>query len=63
VKEPTLAAVALRKPYMPIAVVQTVLDMLATSDPRARSARAEEFVDMRVVTELDRSGFIDQLYP
>jgi NitT/TauT family transport system substrate-binding protein len=50
------------KPYMPIAVVQTVLDMLATSDPRARSARAEEFVDMRFVTELDRSGFIDRLY-
>jgi hypothetical protein len=39
-----------------------VLDMLAKTEPRARMAKAEDFIDMRFVTELDRSGFIDQLY-
>jgi NitT/TauT family transport system substrate-binding protein len=50
------------KPYVPLAAVQNVLDMLARSDPRARRANAADFLDMRFVSELDRGGFIEQLY-
>lgn len=50
------------KPYVPIEGVQTILDQLATGDARARSAKPESFLDMRFVTELDASGFIDRLY-
>ena len=50
------------KPYMPVEAVQTVLDMLAQSDARARAAQAADFIDMRFVRELDTSGFIDRLY-
>jgi hypothetical protein len=50
------------KPYMPLEVVQGVLDALAAGDPRARAAKPEDFIDMRFVRELDASGFIDGVY-
>ena len=37
--------------------VQTVLDQLAPTDPRARSAKPQEFIDASVIAELDREGF------
>lgn len=51
-----------RKPYPSAKAMQAVLDDLAQSDPRARTARAEEFVQDRFVREADRSGFLDALY-
>jgi len=35
---------------------------LAARDPRAKSAKPEQFVDMTFIQELDKSGYIDALY-
>ncbi len=51
-----------RAPYVPAAAMQTVFDLAAARDPRARTADRQGFIDMRFVRELDQSGFIDQLY-
>ena len=32
------------------------------SDPKAKGAKAEDFVDLRFIKELDESGYIDKLY-
>ena len=42
--------------------IQTVLNEIATRDPRAKSAKPEQFVDMSFIKELDQSGYIDHLY-
>jgi len=46
------------KQYPTLAGIQTILD----ADPKAKSARPEEFADMRFIKELDESGYIDSLY-
>lgn len=51
-----------KKPYPTIAGVKTILDSLAPREPKAKLAKAEEFVDLSIVRELDQSGFIDGLY-
>jgi NitT/TauT family transport system substrate-binding protein len=50
-----------RAPYVTREGVQTILDLL--DHPRAPEATPEQFFDNRFVQELDRSGFIDSLYP
>jgi hypothetical protein len=40
--------------------VQTALDSLLT--PKARGARAEDFIDSSLMEEIKKSGFIDRLY-
>ncbi|MBI3015171.1 MAG: ABC transporter substrate-binding protein [Candidatus Tectomicrobia bacterium] len=50
------------KPYPTVKGVAEALEELGAKDPKARSARPEDFVDMRFVKELDESGFVDQLY-
>jgi ABC-type nitrate/sulfonate/bicarbonate transport system substrate-binding protein len=40
---------------------KTILEPLK-NDPKARSARPEDFVDMRFIKELDDSGYISSLY-
>jgi hypothetical protein len=42
--------------------IQRVLDQIAESDPKAKTAKPEQFVDTRLLSELGRSGFIDGLY-
>ena len=42
--------------------LRRVLDQIAESDPKAKTAKPEQFVDTRLLSELDRSGFIDSLY-
>ena len=42
--------------------VKTVLEQLSASDPRARLARPQDFIDGSVVAELDREGFFRQLW-
>ena len=51
-----------RKPYVRIAGVEGVLKSIASRNPKAKQAKPEQFIDSRFVTELDRSGFIDNLY-
>jgi NitT/TauT family transport system substrate-binding protein len=50
------------KPYPSLEGIKTILDGMAKTDPRAKSAKPEDFVDLRFVKELDESKFIDGLY-
>lgn len=42
--------------------LKTVLDDLAERDPRAKTAKPEQFVDFSFIRELEQSGYIDSLY-
>jgi LysM repeat protein len=50
------------KPYPTLKGIQIMLQELAVTEPKAKSSRPEQFVDMSFVKELDSSGFIDGLY-
>lgn len=49
------------KQYPTIEGIKTILDGMK-QDPKAKAAKAEDFVDMRFIKELDESGYIDSLY-
>jgi len=51
-----------KKQYPSIEGLKTVLEDIAERDPRAKSAKPEQFVDVSFIRELDQSGFIDGLY-
>ena len=42
--------------------VKTVLEQLAATDPKAKSARPQEFIDGSVVSELEQQGFFKQIW-
>lgn len=50
-------------PVPSLKAMEFVLNNLKQSVPKARSARAEEFIDPSIVNEIERSGFIKSLYP
>src|SRR5215475_10798470 len=50
------------KPYPTLKGIQIMLRELGAKDPKAAEAKPEQFVDLRFVGELDKSGFIDRLY-
>ena len=56
------ARVTPAKPYPSIEGVRTVLGEMAATNPEAKSAKPELFVDASFVKALDESGFIDRLY-
>lgn len=49
-------------PYPSVESMKRALDDIAERDPRARSARAEQFVDASLMQDLDKEGFIKQLW-
>jgi ABC-type nitrate/sulfonate/bicarbonate transport system substrate-binding protein len=51
-----------QKPYVPLEGVRVILDEVALRNPQARAAKPEDFVDTRLLKEIDDSGFIDRLY-
>jgi NitT/TauT family transport system substrate-binding protein len=51
-----------KKQYPSLEGLKTVLEDIAERDPRAKSAKPEQFVDSSFIKELDDSGFIDGLY-
>jgi NitT/TauT family transport system substrate-binding protein len=51
-----------KKPYPTVEGVKAVLDELSPKLPAAKTAQPREFMDIRFIEELDRSGFIDRLY-
>jgi len=51
-----------RVPYPRPGGIQTVLDTLVSTNPRAATAKPEEFMDDRFIRELDESGFYKALY-
>jgi hypothetical protein len=42
--------------------VKTMLDDMALKTPKAASADPKTYVDMTLVQEIEKSGFIKQLY-
>ena len=48
--------------YPTLEGLKQTLEIQALTDPRASKARAEDFVDLRFVDELRKSGFIEKLY-
>jgi NitT/TauT family transport system substrate-binding protein len=50
------------KPYAVESAVQAVLDHLAEGQPRFAQNKPAEFIDARLLTEIDKSGYIDKLY-
>jgi NitT/TauT family transport system substrate-binding protein len=50
------------KQYPTLEGIRNILEPLAGTDPKAKTAKAEDFADMRFIKELDESGFIDDLY-
>ena len=50
------------KPYPPLDGIKEVLLELGEKDPKARTAKPEDFADSSFVKELDENGFIDGLY-
>ncbi|MGE5301920.1 MAG: ABC transporter substrate-binding protein [Alphaproteobacteria bacterium] len=51
-----------KKQYPSLEGLKTVLEDIGQRDPRAKSAKPEQFVDFSFIKELDESGFIDGLY-
>ena len=49
------------RPYPSRRGIETILAELAASDPKARQAKPEDFVDQRFVAELERDGFFKKL--
>jgi ABC-type nitrate/sulfonate/bicarbonate transport system substrate-binding protein len=45
-------------PYVSRKGMEAVLTDIASSDPTAKSAKADDFLDMRFVAELDKEGFL-----
>jgi ABC-type nitrate/sulfonate/bicarbonate transport system substrate-binding protein len=50
------------KPYAVESAVQAVLDHLAEGQPRFAQHKPGEFIDAKILTEIDKSGYIDKLY-
>ena len=51
-----------RKQDPNLAGLQMALDLVSEDNPKAKSAKPEDFVDNRFIKELDDSGYIDNLY-
>jgi len=51
------------KPYPTLEGFKTIFDDLSKRVPAAKSANAKDYVDMRFIEELDKSGYIDAMYP
>jgi hypothetical protein len=42
--------------------IQSTLDEIAHIDPRAKTVKPQEMVDTRYLDEMNKSGFMDQLW-
>lgn len=51
-----------RIPHPSAEAMKVALDQIAEKDPRARNVRAEQFIDSSFMQELDKDGFIQQLW-
>jgi hypothetical protein len=51
-----------RAPYINMVGMQNALDDLARTIPAAKSAKPEQFVDLRFLDKLEKSGLLNELY-
>jgi NitT/TauT family transport system substrate-binding protein len=56
------SALLVEDTYPTIEGLKNTLEIQASIDPKAAKAKAEDFVDLRFVDELKKSGFIQKLY-
>ena len=49
-------------PYPSVEAMKRALDDIAGRDPRARGAKAEQFIDASLFQDLEKEGFIQQLW-
>ncbi|MGZ8532902.1 MAG: hypothetical protein ACXW6J_20245, partial [Candidatus Binatia bacterium] len=49
-------------PYPSVESMKRALADVAERDPRAKTARAEQFIDATLMQELEKDGFIKQLW-
>jgi hypothetical protein len=42
--------------------LQAILDELAPSDARAKNIKPQDMVDLRYLNEMEKDGFMDQLW-
>ena len=50
-----------KKPYPTLKGIQFMLDMLAEKMPQAKTAKPEQFVDLSLLTELEKEGFFNEM--
>ena len=50
------------KQYPTVEGIKIIIDQIAASNPKAQSAKPQDFIDARFVEEFDKSGYIDGLY-
>ncbi len=48
-----------KKPYPSVDGLRVQLEMMAETETKAKTACPEQLVDLKIVEELDKSGFID----
>ena len=41
---------------------QSALDEIAPTEPRAKAVKPQEMIDTRYLDEMERSGFLDQIW-
>lgn len=51
-----------KKPYPSFDAIRLQLEMVAETDTKAKGIRPEQVVDLKLLQEIDNSGFIDALY-
>ena len=51
-----------RRPYPTLEGLQTLIDDLATTEPRARNVQPAQLVNTRPLEEIEREGFFRHLY-
>jgi NitT/TauT family transport system substrate-binding protein len=49
-------------PHPSPAAIQTQLTWMAEKDPRAKTAKPEQFIDGTILKEIEKSGFVTRLY-
>lgn len=55
-------AVMPRKQYPTLDGIKAILEYVSESDPRAKKAKPDDFVDSRFIKELDENGYTESLY-
>jgi len=56
------SALLVEDTYPTLEGLKQTLDVQTLTDPRAAKAKAEDFVELRFVDEMKKSGFVDKLY-
>jgi ABC-type nitrate/sulfonate/bicarbonate transport system substrate-binding protein len=51
-----------RKQYPSLEAIKTAMDEISDDEPKVKYLKPDEFVDMRFIAELEKTGYIESLY-